>query len=30
MQVHDKHKCKDRGMTRVKMITDKDSTKDVF
>jgi hypothetical protein len=30
MQVHDKHQGKDRGMTRVKMITDKHTRKDVF
>jgi hypothetical protein len=30
MQVQDKHQGKDRGMTRVKVITDKHATKDVF
>jgi hypothetical protein len=30
MQVHDKHQGKDRGMTRVMVITDKHTTKDVF
>jgi hypothetical protein len=30
MQVHDKHQGKDRGMTRVKVITNKHTTKDVF
>jgi hypothetical protein len=30
MQVQDKHQGKDRGMTRVKVITDKNTTKDVF
>jgi hypothetical protein len=30
MQVHDKHQGKDRGMIRVKVITDKHTTKDVF
>ena len=30
MQVQDKHQGKDRGMTRVKVITDKHTTKDVF
>jgi hypothetical protein len=30
VQVHDKHQGKDRGMTRVKVITDKHTTKDVF
>jgi hypothetical protein len=28
--VHDKHQSKDPGMTRVKVITDKHTTKDVF
>jgi hypothetical protein len=30
MRVHDKHQGKDRGMTRVKVVTDKHTTKDVF
>jgi hypothetical protein len=30
MQVQDMHQGKDRGMTRVKVITDKHTTKDVF
>jgi hypothetical protein len=30
MQVHDKHQSKDQGMTRVKVIIDKHTTKDVF
>jgi hypothetical protein len=30
MQVHDKHQGKDRGMTSVKVITDKQTIKDVF
>jgi hypothetical protein len=30
MQVQDKHQGKDRGMTRVKVIMDKLTTKDVF
>jgi hypothetical protein len=30
MQVHDKHQGKDRGMTMVKVITVKHTTKDVF
>jgi hypothetical protein len=30
MQVQDKHQSKDRGTTRVKVITDKHTTKDVF
>jgi hypothetical protein len=30
MQVHDKDQGKDLGMTRVKVITDKHTTKDVF
>jgi hypothetical protein len=30
MQVHDKHQGKDQGMTRVKVIADKHTTKDVF
>jgi hypothetical protein len=30
MQVHDKHQGKDRGMTEVKVIMDKHTTKDVF
>jgi hypothetical protein len=30
MQVQDKHHGKDQGMTRVKVITDKHTTKDVF
>ena len=30
MQVRDKHQGKDRGMTRVKVITDNHTTKDVF
>jgi hypothetical protein len=30
MQVHDKHQGKDRGMIRVKVITNKHTTKDVF
>jgi hypothetical protein len=30
VQVHDKHQGKDQGMTRVKVITDKHTTKDVF
>jgi hypothetical protein len=29
MQVHDKHQSKDRGMTRVKVITDKDVGEEV-
>jgi hypothetical protein len=30
MQVQDKHQGKDQGMTRVKVITDKHTTKNVF
>jgi hypothetical protein len=30
MQVHDKKQGKDQGMARVKVITDKHTTKDVF
>jgi hypothetical protein len=30
MQVHDKNQGKDRGMTRVKVITDKHTIRDVF
>jgi hypothetical protein len=30
MQVHDKHQSNDRRMTRVKVITDKHTTNDVF
>jgi hypothetical protein len=30
MQVNDKHRGKDRGMTRVKVIMDKHTIKDVF
>jgi hypothetical protein len=30
MQVQDKHQGKDRGMTRVKVIRDKHTIKDVF
>jgi hypothetical protein len=30
MQVHDKHQGKDRGMIRVKVTTDKHTTKEVF
>jgi hypothetical protein len=30
MQEHDKHQGKDRRMTRVKVITDKPTTKDVL
>jgi hypothetical protein len=30
MQVQDKHQGKDRGMTRVTVIRDKHTTKDVF
>jgi hypothetical protein len=30
MWVHDKHQGKDRGMTRVNVITDKHTTKYVF
>jgi hypothetical protein len=30
MQVHNKHQGKDRGMPRVKVITDKHTTNDVF
>jgi hypothetical protein len=30
MQVRDKHQGKDRGMTRVRVITGKHTTKDVF
>jgi hypothetical protein len=30
MRVHDKHQGKYRGMTRVKVVTDKHTTKDVF
>jgi hypothetical protein len=30
MQVHDKHHGKDQEMTRVKVITYKHTTKDVF
>jgi hypothetical protein len=29
MKVHDKHHGKDRGVTRVKVIMDKHTTKDV-
>jgi hypothetical protein len=30
MQAHDKHQGKDRGMTRVKVIMNKHTIKDVF
>jgi hypothetical protein len=30
MQIQDKHQGKDQGMTRVKMMTDKHTTNDVF
>jgi hypothetical protein len=30
MQVRDKHQGKDRGMTRVRVITGKHATEDVF
>jgi hypothetical protein len=30
MQIRDKHQGKDQGMTRVKVMTDKHTTKDVF
>jgi hypothetical protein len=30
MQVREKHQGKDRGVTRVKVITDKHTTSDVF
>jgi hypothetical protein len=30
MQVHDKHQGEDRGMARVKVITEKHTTNDVF
>jgi hypothetical protein len=30
MQVQDKNQGKDRGMTRIKVITDKHTTKDVL
>jgi hypothetical protein len=30
MQVHDKHQGKDRGTPRVRVVTGKHTTKDVF